>query len=200
MSPQKPLFSQLIDHDDSVLIVIDLQDSFLEKLPVNERRILNSRIAWLVQVAVVLDIPLIITAEDVPQMGGVTTALVEQLPPGTPVYNKMVFGLAENPEILQALQDTGRNTAILAGLGTDVCIAHSAIGLLGLGYKVTAVADAVSSPGDAHTHGLARMQSAGVLLTHVRTLYYEWVRTVADADWLRGQIRRDVDFPEGIVF
>jgi nicotinamidase-related amidase len=200
VASKNPLLTELIKAEDSILIVIDLQDSFLEKLPVPERRVLTSRITWLVHVARSLRIPVVVTAEDIPQMGGVSAALSAQLPPNTPVYNKMVFGLADNPEILQAVERTGRRTAILTGLETDVCIAHSAIGLLGLRYKVTVVADAVGSPGKAHVNGLLRMQSAGVLLTHVRTLYYEWVRTVKGAETMHERIERNEVFPEGIIF
>jgi nicotinamidase-related amidase len=200
VASKNPLLTELIKAEDSILIIIDLQDSFLEKLAVPERRALSSRIAWLVHVAGALSIPVVVTAEDIPQMGGVSDALSAQLPSDTPVYNKMVFGLADNPEILQAVERTGRRTAILTGLETDVCVAHSAIGLLGLGYQVAVVADAVGSPGKAHANGLMRMQSAGVLLTHVRTLYYEWVRTVKGAEALHKRIERNEVFPEGITF
>jgi nicotinamidase-related amidase len=133
-------------------------------------------------------------------MGGVSTAVGAKLSPDTPVYNKMVFGLVDNPEILQVVENTNRKTAILVGLETDVCIAHSAIGLLGLGYKVAVVADAVGSPGEAHQYGLARMEAAGVMLTNLKSLYYEWVRTVKRSEELGEQFGRDWGFPEGITF
>ena len=51
---------------------------------------------------------------------------------------------------------SGRKTAVLVGLETDVCVAHSALGLLGHGYQVAVVADATGSPGTAHGFGLER--------------------------------------------
>jgi nicotinamidase-related amidase len=200
MAANNPLLNNLVNYDDSVLIVIDVQDSFLAKLPVLENRQLVSRVSWLVQVATALDIPVIVTAEDIPNMGGVSTAVGAKLSPDTPIYNKMVFGLIDNPEILQAVQDTGRRTAILVGLETDVCIAHSAIGLLGLDYQVAVVADAVGSPGEAHQCGLARMKAAGVMLTNIKSLYYEWVRTVKRSEELGEQFGKEWGFPEGITF
>ena len=200
MTANNPLLTNLIDYEDSVLIVIDVQDSFLAKLPVLENRFLVSRIGWLVQVAAALDIPLVVTAEDIPNMGGVSTGIEAKLPPDLQVYNKMIFGLVDNPEILGAVKAAGRKTAILVGLETDVCIAHSALGLLGLGYQVAVVADATGSPGDAHQYGLQRMQAAGVVITSIKSLYYEWVRTVKHSEELGEQFGREWGFPEGITF
>jgi len=44
--------------------------------------------------------------------------------------------------------------------------------------EVLGVADATASPGAAHAIGLERMRRAGVLVSSVKSLYYEWIRTV----------------------
>jgi len=61
------------------------------------------------------------------------------------------------------------------------------------------VVDATNSPGCAHQHGLQRMQSAGVLLSDVKSLYYEWVRTVKRAEELGEKCRDESGLPEGIT-
>lgn len=93
-----------------------------------------------------------------------------------------MFGLAGQPDILEAVQRTGRRTAILIGLETDVCITHSALGLLDRGHRVAVVEDAVGSPEDGQRIGLARMQRAGVVLVSMKSLFYEWLRTLAEVD------------------
>ena len=90
----------------------------------------------------------------------------------------MIFGLTAQPDILGAVQQTGRKTAILIGYETDVCIAHSALGLMDLGYRVAVVANATGSPGDAHQIGLERIRDAGGIIVSAKSLFYEWVRTV----------------------
>jgi nicotinamidase-related amidase len=174
----KNLSKSLIDVHDSLLIVIDVQDYFLAKLPDDERQQLVNRIAWLVSVASKLSVPIVVTAEDIPRWGSVTAAVAARLPPGTRVFNKMVFGLAEDEEIMAAVRETGRGTAILVGLETDVCIAHSALGLFKKGYQVAVVADASGSPGTGHRVGLERVRGAVAVVTSVKSLYFEWVRTV----------------------
>jgi len=169
---------RLIQCDDSLLVAIDVQTAFLTKLPAPERRSLVDSIRWLLEVASWLRIPLVVTAEDSPQLGSVVPEIAQVLPEGLTIHNKLVFGLASEPDILADIARTGRNTAVLVGLETDVCVAQSALGLLDEGYRVVAVADATGSPEDAHTAGLNRMRDAGVIMVNVKSLYYEWMRTV----------------------
>ena len=119
--------------------------------------------------------------------------LADALPQGTLVYNKMSFGLAADPEIVAAVERTGRRTAVLVGLETDVCIAQSAIGLLQRGYRVAALADVTGSPGTGHALGLGRMRDAGVALLGLKGLCYEWLRTVDQADRFRARYAPLVD-------
>ncbi len=188
----------LIEVDDSVLIVIDVQEFFLAKLPTQDREQLLARIGWLIKVATRLAVPIVVTAEDIPKLGGVVPVIAEVLPPESSVFNKMVFGLGEDQHIIAAVGDTGRNTAILVGLETDVCVAHSALGLVRRGFDVVVVADATGSPGSGHHWGLERMQRAGVLVSSVKSLYYEWIRTVAQDHQFMEKYAQEIGLPRGI--
>ena len=140
--------------------------------------------------------PLVVTAEDIPNNGSLSGEIAGLLPPGTRIYNKMTFGLAAQADILQAVRGTGRKTAVLIGYETDVCVAHSALGLMDLGYRVAVVADATGSPGAAHRIGLERIRSAGGIIVSAKSLYYEWVRTVEKAMEFEAL---GLETPEGMV-
>lgn len=167
----------LIDADDSVLIVIDVQDGFLQKLEPKEHTALLKHVCWLVEVAKWRNIPLVVTAEEFNVLP-LAKQLSQTLPADTPVFNKLVFGLADQADIIQAVEQTGRKTAVLIGLETDVCVTHSALGLLDRGYRVVVVADATGTPAPNHEMGLQRMQNAGVIIVNTKGLFYEWLRTV----------------------
>ena len=181
MSINSSILNSLIDIDDSCLVLIDAQKVFYEKLAEEEIEPLIKRMVWIVDVAVKLEIPVVVTAEYIEKNGSIIPELLEVLPFESKIHNKMIFGLAADPDILQDIQKTNRNTAIILGLETDVCVAQSAIGLLENGYKVVVLEDAVGSPGKAHQYGLARIKSAGVLLSNVKSLFYEWLRTVENS-------------------
>ncbi|HEU5097625.1 MAG TPA: isochorismatase family protein [Roseiflexaceae bacterium] len=188
----------MIDADDSILIVIDVQAPFLAKLPRDEGQLLRDRICWLLGVAGWLRVPVLATAEDIANEGGVDPQVMRALPTGIRVHNKMVFDLAADPAILAAVEQARRKTAVLVGLETDVCVAHSALGLLARGYEVAVVADATGSPDAAHGVGLERAAGAGALITSVKSLFYEWIRTVERARQFRAASARTLPIPDGV--
>lgn len=166
--------ARLLDRGDSVLVVVDAQPGFLSSADSD----VVARIGWLVGVAVALDVPIVVTEEQPDRNGSTDAAIAACLPPATPALTKPVFGLADVAEILSAVQDTGRRTAVLVGAETDVCVAHSALGLLDHEFRVAVVADATHSPGPMHQHGLRRIAEAGGTVIHAKGVYYEWLRTV----------------------
>lgn len=170
--------SSLLDADDSTLIVIDVQDKFLQRLDGDVAARVVERIGWLVQVADWLQVPTIVTAEEIEVMGPTTEAIRRRRPENSPDMDKMVFGLAGQADIFAQVAAAGRKTAVLVGLETDVCVSQSAIGLVTEGYRVAVVADACASPEDGHKHGLDRMRDAGITIISTKGLFFEWVRDV----------------------
>ena len=170
--------SSMLEVNDSLLIVIDIQPSFVIKENREDNNPLLQRMCWVIRVANWLNVPLVVTAEDIPHSGNISDEVAQILPPNTKIYNKMIFGLAAQADILEAVQMTQRKTAVIIGYETDVCVTHSALGLMDLGYKVVIVTDATGSPGDAHQIGLERIRGAGGIIVSTKSLYYEWIRTV----------------------
>ena len=170
--------SNLIDPDDSVLVIIDVQADFLARVEPPAQVGLIERIAFLVASARFCGIPVIASVESPEVWGGLHPVLADAVG-DAPVLRKAVFGLADDPVVGPAVRDTGRRTAVLVGLETDVCVAHSALGLLDEGFRVVSVEDAVASPGSrAHTAGLERMRRAGAIPVVTKQLHYEWMRSV----------------------
>jgi nicotinamidase-related amidase len=170
---------RLFDRDHSCLVVIDVQQYFLDKLRVEERQPLVARIAWLMRVASSLDIPIIATAEDIVNDGPLVPELLQELPDPSAVHDKMIFGLTGQASILADVVRTNRSEFVVVGMETDVCVAHSAIGLLELGHRVAVVGDATASPAPHHDEGIGRLRDAGAVVTSVKGIYYEWIRDLA---------------------
>jgi nicotinamidase-related amidase len=173
----------LVDHTDSVLIVVDAQEGFYSDLPVEESdraREALARMTWLARVARRLGVPAVLTEED-PERNGATFAPIAGIYPDAPALIKPTFGLTGTPEIIERVEGTARSTAVLVGFETDVCVAQSAIGLKERGMRVVVVEDAVFSPGEMQARGLARMSAEGVELNHCKGLAYEWTRTLGES-------------------
>jgi len=189
--------SRLIDVDDSVLVIVDTQPGFLREVDDETANVVEDRIRWLARVAGHVGVPAIVTEEELDRNGPTSEVVLAALPLEQVRNRKAVFGLAGEPEIVAALEGTGRRTAVLCGLETDVCVAQSALGLLDAGWRVVVVRDAVASPGTGHEQGLERMRDAGAELIGIKGLAYEWLRTI-DRTWAMFEaLERDT--PMGIT-
>jgi nicotinamidase-related amidase len=191
-------YNHTIDVDDSILILIDVQDYFLKKFAAKERDILIGRIAWLVDIATRMGVPILATAEDMPTLGEVTEEVAKRIPQESPILSKLYFDLTREPHIFTAIKDIGRKTLILTGLETDVCVAQSAMGLLREGFSVAVVADATGSPGAGHEFGIQRVRDAGVAVLSLKGLYYEWIRTAKNDREFMERYLSEIGSPSGI--
>jgi len=189
--------NSLLDESDTVLCVIDVQPGFLAKLNPRMASETVDRIRWLIRLAAALAIPIVVTEEDPASNGPTVDPVVTILPGGTERWDKTSFGLADQPDLLAIIKRTGRQTTVLCGLETDVCVAHSALGLRDRGYRVAVVADAVASPGSAHAFGLDRMHGAGIALLGAKGVAYEWLRNVGRAAELSAVLESEL--PPGII-
>ena len=175
----------LIDRDDSVLIVIDLQPKFwsdrLDKHDAAEVNKAVARASWLSGTALALSVPAVLTEEAPAQNGPTAVGVLLAVGRQAPVFTKPVFDLAACPDVMAAIEATGRRTAVLCGFETDVCVTHSAVGLMEAGYRVVVAVDAVYSPAGAQAFGLARLRDLGAELVHCKGVYYDWVRTLEAA-------------------
>ena len=173
----------LIRRDDCALLVIDAQEGFYpaERLDVDRMAfsLVLDRVGWLATLAAALAVPVVVTEEDPATNGPTSPRVLARLPPAAVVLPKPIFAAPDNAAIEAAIRATGRTTMVLAGLETDVCVAHSALALQARGYAVAAVSDALFSPGEAHRNGLDRLRAEGVQLLSAKELLFDWTRTLA---------------------
>jgi nicotinamidase-related amidase len=173
-----PRPSAMIDPADSILLVIDLQPGFLNKLTSERREAILEHCRFLVEVAPRFRVPVFVTVED-PDRNGATAERVHAcFDRGVAQRDKRFFGLCSQDDLRDAILAQPRRTAVLIGMDTDVCVLQSAVGLLAAGFRTAIVSDATEAPGFARDQGLARAAALGVEIVATRGLYYEWVRSV----------------------
>jgi nicotinamidase-related amidase len=186
-----------IDRDDSVLVVIDVQPAFVDKLADGVADRVLGRIGWLVRLAAELKIPILVTEEAADENGTTVEPVARWFPVDVRPHEKPIFGLAACPPIMADLERHGRGTAVLVGMETDVCVAQSALGLLDAAWNVVVLSDAVACPGEAHEQGLMRMRDAGASVIGLKGIAYEWIHSVAGVDLISRELWRSP--PPGIT-
>lgn len=164
----------LCDASRSTLIIIDLQERLMPAIHDGEAVVRNA--LRLAQTAKLLDIPVIGTAQN-PQGLGPNVAEVHA--ECSQVFAKMNFDACAEPAFLDALAGE-RNDLIVAGCEAHVCVLQSVLGLLGRGYHVRLVADAVGSRVPFNRQiAMERARAAGAELLTTEMVLFEWMRSAA---------------------
>jgi len=169
----------MLKREDSLLVVIDLQERLVAAMP--DRETLLDRARRLIAGAKALGLPLLVTEQN-PQGLGPTVPEIARLLEGVRPIPKTSFGCLGCEAFGAALRDTGRRSALLCGIETHVCVYQTACGLLAEGWRVEVVADACSSRNPADKAiGLEKCRDAGAGVTSVETALFELLRVAEGA-------------------
>ena len=74
------------------------------------------------------------------------------------------------------------------GLDTPASLLRWLMNMRAAGYEVGAVVDACASGTPHHEIGIERLRAAGVTVTTVKGVYYDWIRDVASLARVRAQM------------
>ena len=105
--------------DQSLLLVIDLQDAFTPHIAGYSQIIQRTRIA--IEGMRLLNIPIMVT-EQYPKGLGHTVTELRQTLKGVPVFEKTVFSAFSHEPLAQTVQQSGRRQILLAGVEAHVCL------------------------------------------------------------------------------
>jgi nicotinamidase-related amidase len=158
--------------DDCVLGVIDIQERLLPPIFEKERLVRNSQL--LIRLANILSLPVVVSTQYSKGLGQTVPEIASLLPNVSPV-DKLEFGCFGNGEFCSAIGLlAGRNTLLLCGMESHICVMQTALGALNQGLAVHVAADAVSSRSELNWKlGLERMRAAGAVLSSAEMMIYE---------------------------
>lgn len=180
--PETKKLLSLCNRDDSVLVIIDIQQRLSAAMP---EKIVTKVIAdtqFLIQSATLLNIPTIVSEQYPKGLGATVPELKDLLPVTTQVKEKTCFSCASNLDFKKTLKALNKNQVILAGMETHICVTQTAIELLELGYQVFIATDAVCSRKISHhQNAIQRMQHAGCITTNSESISFEWLRDATHA-------------------
>jgi nicotinamidase-related amidase len=156
---------------DTALLVIDVQDKLLALIP--GRAALVRNIAFLIDGARLLQMPVAATEQYPKGLGPTTPELAKRLPERP---DKVAFSSCAIPSVIEGFRRAARPKVLLTGMETHVCVLNTALDLLNLDFRVYLAVDAVAARfAQDHDTALRRLEQAGVILTTVETALFEWV-------------------------
>jgi len=165
-----------LDAEQCALIVIDIQEKLLPPIFQREQLIKNAQL--LIRLAGILKIPTITTAQYTKGLGN-TVPEIRSLVPDSGI-DKQVFSCFGSDVFCSMLKRLPgrRNTLLLCGMESHICVMQTALNALRDGYLVHVASDAVSSRTEWNWKiGLERMRAAGAVISSTEMMIYELLRS-----------------------
>jgi len=175
------LARQPLDADQCALIVIDIQEKLLPPIFERERLVRNSQL--LIRAARILKIPTLLSTQYAKGLGPTVPAIASLLP-DTDAIDKTLFSCFASDVFCSVIEGlpSQRNTLLLCGMESHICVMQTALGALRAGHLVHVASDAVSSRTEWNWKvGLDRMRSAGAIISSTEMMIYELMRSSSSA-------------------
>jgi nicotinamidase-related amidase len=165
----------MLEIQNCCLTVIDVQGKLAQLM--SDKELLFRNVQILIQAARVLELP-IVWCQQVPEALGPTVPEIAELLTDQEPINKADFSCCGEEAFNIRLNSLKRRQILVCGIETHVCIYQTVLDLLGRGFEVTVVADAVSSRTVGNRQiALTRMAAEGARLGSTEMVLFELLRT-----------------------
>jgi len=161
-----------IKRDDSLIMMIDIQERLFAAMKENIQEMLKKNSAILLKAAGELNIPVIVTEQYRKGLGS-TLPELSALCPDSPNLEKLFFNCIKDEAIKDEVTKRGKKTVILTGIESHICVFQTALTLLNMKYNVIIASDGVASrrKHDWNT-ALEALSKAGAVIYPTETIAF----------------------------
>jgi nicotinamidase-related amidase len=164
--------STLLTPEQSLLLVIDIQEKFRPALFNAEQVIANTE--RIIKGCEALGVPIIFTEQYPQGLGHTVPELTAACSSDAPVYEKTAFGCFNDEAIAQAIQHSGRRQIMVCGIESHICVNQTVCRLLAANFQVHLIEDAIGSRQEAmYQIGLKKMTQLGAFPSCVEMALFE---------------------------
>jgi nicotinamidase-related amidase len=178
---QAEVARRALEAERCTLVVIDLQEKLLAPIFQKEQLVRNSQL--LIRAAEILKIPTLASTQYAKGLGQ-TVPEIASLLSRTEAIDKTMFSCFGSDAFCTILKRLpgSRNTLLLCGMESHICVTQTALAALREGYLVHVASDAVSSRTEWNWKiGLERMRAAGAVVSSTEMMIYELMRSSSSA-------------------
>jgi len=173
MSESRNTACRIVDRNSSALVIVDPQTKLMAAI--FEAGRVTRNCVLLLRLGQILSIPAIVTTQYAQGLGPLVSEVACAAPGVTPL-DKTSFGCFGDENFVNRLKEVapGRDTLLVAGVESHVCVAQTVLAALNAGYTVQVARDATSSRTlENWEAGLHRMDRAGAVLSSTEMMIYE---------------------------
>ncbi len=164
----------LLKSSNTLLLIIDMQEKLLKPIINNKQIIWN--INRLLKASQILNVRRFHTEQNPLKLGETLKVISERIE--TAPAKKMEFSCCNSKEVLEQISIHEITSVLLCGIETHVCIQQTATELLGKGFSINLVVDALGSRQELdHITGIRRMESLGAKIISTESAIFELCKT-----------------------
>jgi len=166
-----------LEAERCALLVIDIQEKLLPPIFQKAQLVKNSQL--LIRLARILKLPALVSTQYAKGLGN-TVPEIASLLPETQAIDKQMFSCFGSDAFCSLLKRLpgNRNTVLLCGMESHICVTQTALAALREGYIVHIASDAVSSRTEWNWKiGLERMRAAGAVNSSTERIIYALLRS-----------------------
>ncbi len=138
---QKNNKNELIKEDETLLLILDLQEKLISNIKDNKILIFN--INKLIQACNLLNVRIAITEQNPLKLGGTLESILENKE--YPKFEKMTFSCGKNRSFIDYVEKNNFKNIIICGIESHICILQTSIELLNHGFNILIPRDAIGS-------------------------------------------------------
>lgn len=177
----------LITSEDSLLLIIDIQEKLASVMDVKDKVIEN--VSHLIELAKLKNVPIVLT-EQYPKGLGQTVEEIRNLLPVYKPVEKLSFSCCNDRSFVDLIKGFNKRRIVVSGMETHVCVLQTSLDLIREGFYVHVVQDAVCSRAKQNWKiALEFMRDAGAVITCTETVLFQWLK-VAGTEEFKNIIKR----------
>ena len=170
-----------LDREDTVLLVVDIQEKLAAVMKERDRVVGNN--LHLIELAKMIGMPVMVT-EQYPRGLGKTVAEIREALPFYRPNEKMTFDCCGQPAFLEELKEHNKRSVVLTGMETHICVLQTCLGLLKGGINVHIARDAVCSRTEENWKaGVEFMREAGAVVTSTETVLFQLLKVAGTEEF-----------------
>ena len=164
----------LLDKNESLLLIIDVQERLVNAL---NKNVIVSKTETLTKAAKILEIPIIATQQYPKGLGLIVESVKQHFAPDTPIIDKTSFSAVKEEGFMQVLKSFNKKQIVICGIETHVCVHQTAADLIENGFEVYVVKDACASRNKYEfKQGIECMCSNGAKISCLEIVLFEWLK------------------------
>jgi nicotinamidase-related amidase len=168
--------TNMLEEKLAALVIVDVQEKMLAAIGTSPVEAILDKIRRLAGTADILGIPVVYTEQYPKGLGATHPRVKACLARATGPIVKSACSCWRDEGFRAALQQTGREQVIVAGLETHVCIQQTVMDLIRVDYQVFVPVDAVGSRFVPDMDvSVARMRHAGAEISTTESLIFELI-------------------------